>query len=158
MLADPLAEIGELQQLVNAKLGRDDLSSANIKMALEQIPYSTVRDAIRKQIANGKAHYQEEKLLQEMMASASCASCKDIKDIGVKAGIQIPETEGMQVSDPTSIRELVTPGFCVSSIASSLMSTQTSKWQILSLCCALKPRYSFIGYATQRSQSRFQEK
>jgi hypothetical protein len=48
------------------------------------------------------------------MLSESC------KDIGEKAGIQMPETEGMQVSDPTSIRHLVTPGFCVSSIASSL--------------------------------------
>ena len=114
LLHDPLAEISELQQRVNGKLGRDDLSASNIKVALEQIPYSTVRDSIRKQIAIGKAHYQEERLLQEMMLSESC------KDIGEKAGIQMPETEGMQVFDPTSIRQLVTPGFCVSSIASSL--------------------------------------
>jgi transposase-like protein len=114
LLHDPLAEIGELQQRVNAKLGRDDLSCTNISVALEQIPYHTVRDAIRKQIASGKAHYQEEHLLQEIMASASCV------DIGAKAGIQIPETEGMQVSDPTSIKHLVTPDFCVSSTASPL--------------------------------------
>jgi transposase-like protein len=121
LLHDPLAEIDELQQRVNAKLGRDDLSCVNIKVALEQIPYRTVRDAIRKQIASGKAHYQEEYLLQEMMASASCG------DIGEKAGIQALETEGMQVFDPTSIRQLVTPGFCASSIASPL------RWIILCL-------------------------
>jgi transposase-like protein len=114
LLHDPLAEIGELQQHVNTKLGRDDLSCTNIRVALEQIPYRTLRDAIRKQIAIGKAHYQEEQLLQEMMASACCG------DIGEKAGIQMPETEGMQVSDPTSIRKLVTPGICASSIASPL--------------------------------------
>ncbi len=114
LLHDPLAEIGALQQRVNAKLGRDDLSCVNIKVALEQIPYSAVRDAIRKQIASGKAHYQEERLLQEMMASASCGN------IGAKAGIQAPETEGMHVSDPTSIRNLVTPGICASSIPSPL--------------------------------------
>ena len=28
------------------------------------------------------------------------------------------------------------------------MSTETSKWQILSFCNALKLRYSFIAYAT----------
>ncbi len=28
------------------------------------------------------------------------------------------------------------------------MSTDTSKWQILSFCNVLEPRYSFIGYAT----------
>ena len=61
---------------------------------------------------------QEEHLLREMMASVSCsASCSNI---GARAGRQAPETEGMQVSDPTSIRQLVTPGFCVSSIASPL--------------------------------------
>jgi transposase-like protein len=114
LLHEPLAEIGELQQHVNGKLGRDDLSCVNIKVALEQIPYSIVRDAIRKQIASGKAHYQEEHLLEEMMTSASCRS------IGEKAGIQAPAVEGMQVCDPTSIRKLVTPGVCASSIASPL--------------------------------------
>jgi hypothetical protein len=64
LLHDPLSEISELQQRVNAKLGRDDLSAANIKVALEQIPYRTVRDAIRRQIARGKAHYQEEHLIR----------------------------------------------------------------------------------------------
>jgi hypothetical protein len=114
LLHDPLAEIGELQQRVNARLGRDDLFSANIKVALEQIPYNTVRDAIRKQISRGKAHYQEKHLLEEMMLSGSC------KGVGEKAGIQMPETEGMHVSDPTSIRKLVTPGICTSSIPSPL--------------------------------------
>jgi len=114
LLHDPLAEIGELQQRVKAKLCRDDLSLVNIRVALEQIPYRTVRDAIRKQIAKGKAHYQEGPLLKEMMASASCWG------IGKKAGIQGSETacasQGMQVFDPTSIRKLVTPGALVSSI------------------------------------------
>ncbi len=119
LLHDPLAEIGELQQRVNAKLGRDNLSAANIKVALEQIPYRIVRDAIRKQISSGKAHYQEEHLLEKMMMlSGSC------KGVGEKAGIQISETacasQGMHVSDPTSIRKLVTPGLCVSSIPSPL--------------------------------------
>jgi transposase-like protein len=94
-------------------------------VALEQIPYGTVRGALRKQIASGKAHYQEEHLLQEMMASASCSA--PWGDIGEKAGIQMPETEGMQVSDPTSIKQLVTPGFCASFIASPL------RWLILCL-------------------------
>ena len=114
LLHDPLAGIGELQRRVNARLGRDDLSCANINVALEQIPYHTVRDTIRKQIASGKAHYQEEQLLQEMMASASCSN------IGSRAGIQAPETEGMQVSDPTSVRKLLTPGVSTSSIPSPL--------------------------------------
>jgi len=141
LLADPLAEIGELQQRVNAKLGRDDLSSVNINVALEQILYHTVRDVIRKQIAKGKAHYQEEHLLQEMMTSASCSSCRGI---GEKAGIQALDAGGMQVSDPTSIRHLVTPGFCASSIGSSL------RWVIF--CLVLERRHSLKRYATLSSR------
>ena len=118
LLVDPLAKIVELQQRVNARLGRDDLLTINIKVALAQIPYGIVRDVIRKQIASGEAHYQEERLLEEMMASASCG------DIGEKVGIQAPEiacvSQGMRVSDPTSIRNLVTPGICTSSIPSPL--------------------------------------
>jgi hypothetical protein len=140
LLHDPLAEIGELQQRVNAKLGRDDLSCTNISVALEQIPYHTVRDAIRKQIAKGKAHYKEEHLLQEMMTSASC------RDIGEKAGIQIPETacasQGMQVFDPTSIRHLVTPGFCVSSIPSPV------RWVIFCLVLYYHGMPLSVRYAT----------
>ena len=49
VLSDPMAEMVELQQRVNARPERDDLSPANIKVALEQIPYHVVRDAIRKQ-------------------------------------------------------------------------------------------------------------
>jgi hypothetical protein len=119
LLHDPLAEISELQQRVNAKLGQDDLSATNIKVALEQTPYGTVRDAIRKQISSGKAHYQEEHLLEEMMMlSESC------KGVGEKAGIQMSEiafaSQGMQISDPSSIRKLMTPGICTSSIPSPL--------------------------------------
>ncbi len=87
LLHDPLAEIGELQQRVNAKLGRDDLSCTNISVALEQIPYHTVRDAIRKQLASGKSHYKEEPLLQEMMTSASC--CILLPSVG---SVCIPRT------------------------------------------------------------------
>jgi transposase-like protein len=123
LLHDPLAEIGELRQRVNGRLCRDDLSEDNITVAMEQIPYDKVRGAIRKQLASGEAHYKEEHLLQEMMSSASC------QDIGDKAGIQFPETEGMQVSDPTSIQQLVTPGVCTESISSPL------RW--ISFCVAL---------------------
>ena len=113
LLADPLAKISELRDRVNIRLGRDDLTEANIRVALEQIPSGQIRGAVKSQIAKGEAHYQEEYLLEEMMKSSSC-------DVGQKAGIQIPESEGMNISDPASIRKLVTPDIPVSSIKNPL--------------------------------------
>ena len=77
---DPLAKISELSQRVNARLGRDDLTEANIKAALQQIPCEQIRRDIQAQISKGEAHYQEEYLLCEMMRTSSEA-------IGQKAGI-----------------------------------------------------------------------
>ncbi len=111
----PLAKLTELQERVNAKLGRKDLTSSNIKAALEQISYAEIRDAILNQLANGEAHYQESYLLTEMMEFDKAMS------MGQMAGIQVPESissKGMSISDPTSIRKLLTPGICASSIAS----------------------------------------
>lgn len=111
---EPFATIKELQQRVNARLGRDDLTPANIKVALDQIPYQDIREALLKQIASGKAHYREEYLLEEMMKSSEAIA------VGHKAGIETPETGGMSVSDPTSIRKLVTPDAAISSISGPL--------------------------------------
>ncbi len=118
LLDTPLAGADELQQRVNARLGRSDLSWRNIKVALDQIPCQHIRRTLRKQIAQGKAHYQEEELLQEMMESA------DTRAIAAKSGIVAPEaacaSPGMYASHPTSIRKLVTPDAPVSAIPSSL--------------------------------------
>lgn len=120
---DPLAKLTELAQRVNTRLGRDDLTEANIKVAMEQISYARVRDSILNQLAIGEVHYQEEYLLGEMMESANAIS------MGQRLGIQIPETGGMSISDPTSIRNLVKPDVSTSSIKGS------SKWIVF--CMAL---------------------
>jgi ATP-dependent Lon protease len=76
----PLAKLDELQQRVNARLSRDNLTLSNIRVALEQVPYAQIRDSINAQIDKGKAHYQEEYLLTEMMRSFS-------PEAGHKAGV-----------------------------------------------------------------------
>jgi hypothetical protein len=115
LIRDPLAKLVDLQERVNARLGRKDLTSANMKAALEQISCEQIRDAIQGQLASGKAHYQETYLLSEMMESGNA--------IGERAGIQIPESvdsRGMSVSDPGSIRSLLTPDIPTSSVKDSL--------------------------------------
>ena len=110
---DPLAKLDELQQRVNARLSREDQTLANIRVALEQIPYTQIRDTINDQLDKGKVHYQEEYLLTEMMRSLSV-------DMGHKAVIEIPESQGMTISDPTNIRKLITPDTSLSSVKDSL--------------------------------------
>jgi transposase-like protein len=109
---DPLASLKELQERVNARLERKDLTEANMKAAMEQISYVDIRDAVLSQLASGKAHYQESYLLSEMMESGNA--------IGERAGIQVPENEGMSISDPSSIRSLITPDIPTSSVKDSL--------------------------------------
>jgi transposase-like protein len=112
LIRDPLAKLVELRDRVNQRLGRNDLTESNMKVALEQISYQEIRDAMLSQLAKGKAHYQEEYLLTEMMESSN--------SIGQRAGIKVPEAEGMSISDPTSIRNLVKPDIPTSSVKDSL--------------------------------------
>jgi transposase-like protein len=115
LMGDPLANLVELQEQVNARLGRKDLTSVNMKVALEQISCEQIRDSMLSQLAKGKGHYQEEYLLTEMMESSNA--------IGERAGIQVPESvcsKGMNISDPSSIRSLITPDIPTSSIKDSL--------------------------------------
>jgi len=114
LIVDPLAKVVELRERVNARLERKDLTEANIKVAMEQIPYEQIRNAILNQLASGKAHYQESYLLSEMMESSKA------RVAGERAGIQVPEAACMSISDPTSIRNLVTPDMPTSSVKDSL--------------------------------------
>jgi hypothetical protein len=115
LIVDPLEKLIELRDRVNARLGRNDLTSANMRVALEQIPYQQIRDVILSQLAQGEAHYQEEYLLTQIMESNNA--------VGERAGIQLSESissKGMSISDPTSIRNLVTPDIPTSSLKGSL--------------------------------------
>ena len=114
---DPLARVKELSERVNLRLERKDLTEANIRVALEQISYQQIMDSVKNQLVKGKAHYQESYLLSEMMESGNT--------VGYKAGIQIPEAGGMIISDPTSVRSLITPDIPTSSVKDSL------KWVVL---------------------------
>ena len=109
LLLDPLAKISELSDRVNNRLSRNDISPQNVKAALESISFIKVRGEIQKRLSKGEAHLKEEYLLSEMINSFSSESVE-------QAGISVPPPSyGMQLSDPTAIRSLVTPNVPVSS-------------------------------------------
>lgn len=61
---DPLCKRVEIVRLTNEKLGREDITEANVDAALEQISCKEIRRILRKQLASGQAHYKEEHLLE----------------------------------------------------------------------------------------------
>ena len=65
----PLAGPTELAARVNAQLGRQDLTAANIQSALEKISCVHVLRTLRRQVAGGHAHYQEAHLSAEILES-----------------------------------------------------------------------------------------
>ena len=114
-----LQKLSSLCAAVNNRLERNDLTESNISAALDQIPYGPLHRELRKQLSNGKLHYKEEYLFQEIMNSSN------LEDNGngailKQAGIVLPEFTGMAVSDPTAIRSLLTPGVELLSIQTSL--------------------------------------
>ena len=118
--SDPLIEVKDLQCRVSERLCRDDLSVSNIEAALEQISCKELRGVVQKQFSKGEAHYKEEYLLEEMTDSLSCES-------GRRAGLGGVKEEGMELSDPSAIRKLITPGVELSEIPRSL------QWVVVSL-------------------------
>ena len=71
LLQTPLAGPTELVPRVNAQLGRDDLTAANIESALEQISCVPVLRTLRRQLEVGAVQYQEARLLTEILESLS---------------------------------------------------------------------------------------
>jgi transposase-like protein len=66
---DVLAKTGALCVRVNQHLGRDDLTSANIRVALEQIPCTVIRAVVLREIAQGAFHPKEAVVLAELFAA-----------------------------------------------------------------------------------------
>ncbi|MBM3210630.1 DDE-type integrase/transposase/recombinase [Candidatus Poribacteria bacterium] len=112
---DPLANMKDLREKVNIRLGRKDLTSANLKVAIDQISYEQIKPSLERQIQKGQVQYKEQYLIEEMMKSKASAAT-----IGERIGIQVPESGGMNLSDPTNIRKLVDPNTEVGEVSKSL--------------------------------------
>src|SRR4029453_6741033 len=96
LLQTPLAGPTELGPRVQARLGRDDLTVANIACALEQISCVPVLRTLRQQLETGHVHYQEAWLLTEVLENLSLPAPQ-------LAGWNGPSPDrGMQVADPTA--------------------------------------------------------
>lgn len=114
LLRTPLAGPAELAPRVNAQLGRNDLSAANIEGALEQISCVPVLRVLRRQLATGHVQYQEAWLLAELLERQTSPAAP-------YAGWSLPSADhGMRIADPTALAALVTPDLPLTQVPHSL--------------------------------------
>lgn len=111
---DPLATKAELAQRVNERLGRADLTPANIEAGLDQIPASLFSKGVHRQLAKGAGHYQEEYLLEQALAALQSASAREAgKTVALleRAGMEATDGVGMTVVRPREelLQALCTP-------------------------------------------------
>jgi transposase-like protein len=110
----PLAGPTELVPRVQARLGRHDLSAANIESALEQISCVPVLRVLRRQLETGHVQYQEAWLLTELLESLA-------RPATPPAGWSVPPVDhGMRLADPTALTALVTPELPLAQVPGSL--------------------------------------
>ena len=114
LLQTPLAGPTELVPRVNARLGRTDLTAANIEGALEQISCVPVLRTLRRQLAAGQVQYQEAWLLTELLESRSTPAVPCLGWSGPSAD------RGMRLADPTALAALVTPDLPLAQVPDSL--------------------------------------
>jgi transposase-like protein len=113
-LRTPLAGPAELAPRVNAQLGRNDLSAANIEGAVEQISCVPVLRVLRRQLATGHVQYQEAWLLTELLERQTSPAAPS-------AGWSLPSADhGMRIADPTALAALVTPDLPLTQVPNSL--------------------------------------
>ena len=114
LLQTPLAGPTELVSRVNARLGRTDLTAANMEGALEQISCVPVQRTLRRQLTTGQVHYQEAWLLTELLERRSTP-------VGLGIGWSGPNADrGMRLTDPTALATLVTPELPLAQVPGSL--------------------------------------
>ena len=114
LLQTPLAGPTELVPRVNGRLGRHDLTAANIEGALEQISCVPVLRTLRRQLEAGHVQYQEAWLLTELLESRSPPAVPCIGWSGPSAD------RGMRIADPTALVALVTPDLPLTQVPGSL--------------------------------------
>jgi hypothetical protein len=114
LLQTPLAGPTELVPRVHARLGRQDLTVANIEGALEQISCVPVLRTLRRQLEAGHVPYQETALLREILESLSAPA-------DLYASLGVPSADrGMRLADPTALAALVTPDLPRAQVPGSL--------------------------------------
>lgn len=88
---DVLAKTEVLCARVNQRLGRDDLTSSNIRVALEQIPCTVIRATVCRELTQGAFHPKEDVVLAELCAAVEQSEgASRARTIGPSSSRRVP--------------------------------------------------------------------
>jgi transposase-like protein len=111
----PLAFAPQICERVSARLGRTDLTPANIRTALKAVPCTVIRPVLQRQWEGGTFHPKEEVVLQEALAallssrpSTSPPVADDLQALGVTPAAA-SESEPVQQQQHAARAVLLTP-------------------------------------------------
>ncbi len=123
---DLLASASTLCERVSQKLGRTDLTEANIRAALEKVPCTVVRQQIRAEWDAGAWHPKEQKLLEAIMqewaergSQRSESVLTQLDELGTQAPDQTCE-EIVQVQQAEAVTSLFTPHAAMHAISAKM--------------------------------------
>lgn len=136
--ADPYASLPELTRRANASYsGKKPLNEANVREALSQIPGDKVWRKMLKNVDTGKAHYQEEYLLEHLLQVLS-EHGETVESIGMlPEGTAVSQPQGTavlgesrfeSVNLSTSFREQFEPLFSKAVDAAQLHTQVAGMW------------------------------
>lgn len=118
----PLVSETVLCERVSARVGRTDLTAANMHAALEQIPCTLIRDPLRREWEAGTFHPKEETLLQAALNAlqAECGARRQAVVGQLQASGITPPSEAdagvVQRQQDAAVAGLLTPGAAVARI------------------------------------------
>jgi transposase-like protein len=122
----PLASAPQICELVSARLGRADLTPANIRTALKAVPCTVIRPVLQRQWEAGTFHPREEVVLQEALAtllssrpSASPPVVDDLQALGVTPAEAV-EAETVQQQQHAASAALLTPHAAVEQVSAKI--------------------------------------
>ncbi len=123
---DVLASAPTLCERVSHKLGRTDLTNANIRAALEKVPCTVVRQQMRAEWEAGRWHPKEDKLLEAIMQEWSeskprgtDSSIRELEELGMS----VPEAacdDVVQVQQEGAVSSLLNPSASVSALPAKI--------------------------------------
>lgn len=119
---DILASAPQLCERVSERLGRRDLTSENIRTALEEVPCTVVRRELRSQWEAGTFHPKESVILEEALATLSHGHDSQHQIPAICSRVEMPPDDGesveaiVQKGQDSAVADLLNPQVPVSHI------------------------------------------
>jgi transposase-like protein len=122
----PLASAPQLYPQVVARLGRPDLTAANIRTALHEVPCTVIRPVLQRQWEQGRFHPKEEVVLEEALAallqpssSATSPVAETLLALGLRPA-EADDAQAVQRQQTEAVPRLLNPQATVAQVPAKI--------------------------------------